>query len=188
MPAKEEPSPEIAILGSGCFWCTEAVFLRLKGVNKVVSGYTGGTAKNPTYDQVCTGETGHAEVIRIEFASNVISYDQILDVFFHTHDPTTLNQQGADVGTQYRSAIFFRNEEQKAKAKAMIEKLDASGEFDDPIFTTLEKLEEFYPAEDYHQNYFALNPSQGYCRVVVGPKVAKFQKRYKKLLKDSHSD
>jgi len=188
MSAASEPKKEIAVLGGGCFWCTEAVFLRLRGVSKVVSGYTGGSVENPTYKQVCTGQTGHAEVVQIEFDPDVITFDQILDVFFHTHDPTTLNRQGADVGTQYRSAVFYRDEEQEAKAKAMIEKLDASGDFDDPIVTTLETVEKFYSAEDYHQNYFTLNPGQGYCQVIVGPKVAKFQKRYRTLLKNTKQE
>ena len=180
----DKAKTETATLGGGCFWCTEAVFLRLRGVSKVVSGYTGGTVENPTYKQVCTGQTGHAEVIRVEFDPDEISFEQILDVHFHTHDPTTLNRQGADVGTQYRSAVFFKDSAQKDAAKKVIEELEKSNEFDSPIVTTLEEQKKFYPAEDYHQNYFELNPNQGYCRAIVGPKVAKFQKRYKKLLKD----
>ena len=176
---------ETAILGGGCFWCTEAVFLRLRGVNQVTSGYTGGTVDNPTYAQICTGRTGHAEVIRIEFDPQEISLAQVLDVFFHTHDPTTLNRQGADTGTQYRSAIFFADDEQKKAASDVIRELEDSGEFGSPIVTTLEALGKFYPAEEYHQNYFDLNPRQGYCEVVINPKLAKFQKRYKKLLKKS---
>ena len=183
MTAEEKSKTEIATLGGGCFWCTEAVFLRLRGVSKVTSGYTGGTVANPTYEQICTGATGHAEVIRVAFDPEVISFDQILDVFFHTHDPTTLNRQGADRGTQYRSAIFWPSKEQKNTATEVIHKLDNSSEFDARIVTTLEELKEFYPAEDYHQNYFNLNPNQGYCRAVIDPKMAKFQKRYKKLLK-----
>jgi peptide-methionine (S)-S-oxide reductase len=175
---------EVAILGGGCFWCTEAVFLRLRGVSKVTSGYTGGTVDNPTYRQICTGKTGHAEVVRIEFDPEEITFAQILDVFFHTHDPTTLNRQGADVGTQYRSAIFWADKEQKDLAAAVIKELDDAGEFDSPIVTTLEELGRFYPAEDYHQNYFDENPRQGYCEVVINPKVTKFQKRYKRLLKE----
>jgi len=184
MPDKDNAKTETATLGGGCFWCTEAVFLRLKGVTKVVSGYTGGSVKNPTYKQVCTGQTGHAEVIQVEYDPDVISFEQLLDVHFHTHDPTTLNRQGADAGTQYRSAIFYKDDQEKTAAKKVIDELEASNEFDDPIVTTLEKQETFYPAEDYHQNYFEENPGQGYCRAIVGPKVAKFQKRYKKLLKD----
>jgi len=174
---------QVATFGGGCFWCTEAVFLKLKGVEKVVSGYTGGKTKNPTYAQVCDGFTGHAEVIRIEFNPDEIKFDQLLDVFFHTHDPTTKNRQGADVGTQYRSAVFFHDAEQKAAAEKVIAELNKSGDFDDPIVTTLEEMKIFYPAEDYHQNYFAQNPSNPYCRAVVGPKVSKFMKRYKEMAK-----
>lgn len=140
---------------------------------------------NPTYRQVCSGATGHAEGIQITYDSSVITYDQLLDVFFHTHDPTTLNQQGNDKGTQYRSSVFYHDDEQKAAAKKMIEKLDAAGEFSDPIVTKLEKLTKWYPAEDYHQEYFELNGRQPYCQFIVGPKVQKFQKRYKSLLKES---
>lgn len=178
---------QLATFGGGCFWCTEAVFLRLRGVKKVVSGYTGGKTVNPTYKEVCEGNTGHAEVVQIEFDPSEISYEQLLDVFMHTHDPTTLNRQGADVGTQYRSSIFFHNAEQKELAKKVIDELNKSGDFDDRIVTSLEEMKKFYPAEDYHQNYFELNPTQGYCRAVVGPKVAKFQKRYKELLKKDDS-
>ena len=179
----EPPKTELATLGGGCFWCTEAVFLKLKGVKKVVSGYTGGLRKNPTYKEVCTGLTGHAEVIQVEFDPAKITFEQILDVFFHTHDPTTLNRQGADVGTQYRSAVFYHNAEQKQIAAKTIAELNKSGDFDDPIVTTLEEMKIFYPAEDYHQDYFANNPGNPYCMAVVGPKVAKFRKRYKELLK-----
>ena len=175
--------PKVATFGGGCFWCTEAVFLKLKGVDTVVSGYTGGKTKNPTYAQVCEGFTGHAEVIRIEFNPDEIKFEQLLDVFFHTHDPTTKNRQGADVGTQYRSAVFFHDAGQKAAAEKVIAELDKSGDFDDPIVTTLEEMKIFYPAEDYHQNYFAQNPSNPYCRAVVGPKVSKFMKRYKEMAK-----
>jgi methionine-S-sulfoxide reductase len=178
-----KPKPELATFGGGCFWCTEAVFLELRGVNKVVSGYTGGTVPNPTYADVCTGLTGHAEVIQIEFDPKQITFEQLLDVFFHTHDPTTKNRQGADVGTQYRSSVFFHNEKQKEAAKKVIAELDKSGDFDNPIVTTIEELKKFYPAEDYHQDYFAQNPRNPYCQAVVGPKVSKFQKRYKDMLK-----
>jgi peptide-methionine (S)-S-oxide reductase len=164
-----------ATFGGGCFWCTEAVFLQLKGVERVVSGYAGGKVKDPTYEQVCTGLTGHAEVIRVEYNPGEIKFEQLLDVFFHTHDPTTKNRQGADIGTQYRSAVFYSDE--------VIAELDKSGDFDDPIVTTLEDMKIFYPAEDYHQNYFAQNPGNPYCRAVVGPKVAKFMKRYKEMAK-----
>ncbi len=182
--ARKEPAASVATLGGGCFWCTEAVYLRMKGIQRVVSGYTGGKVANPTYKQVCTGLTGHAEVVQITYDPTVVTFEQILDVFFHTHDPTTLNRQGADVGTQYRSAVFFHDEGQKAAAQKLIEELNASGEFDAPIVTTLEKLETFYPAEDYHQDYFRQNPANPYCRAVVGPKVSKFRKRYQALLKD----
>lgn len=174
---------KFATFGGGCFWCTEAVFLKLKGVNKVVSGYAGGSVKNPTYEQVCTGLTGHAEVIRIEYNPDEITFEQLLDVFFHTHDPTTKNRQGADVGTQYRSSVFFNDDEEKESTKKVIAELDKSGDFEDPIVTTLEEMKIFYPAEDYHQNYFAQNPGNSYCRAVVGPKVEKFMKRYKDMAK-----
>ena len=177
------PETALATVGGGCFWCTEAVFLKVRGIKKVVSGYTGGTKKNPTYKEVCTGLTGHAEVIQLEFDPSVITFEQILDVFFYTHDPTTKNRQGADVGTQYRSAVFYHDQSQKEAAEKMIAELNKSGDFDNPIVTTIEKMEIFYPAEDYHQNYFELNPSNPYCMAVVGPKVSKFRKRYKALLK-----
>jgi peptide-methionine (S)-S-oxide reductase len=177
------PETALATVGGGCFWCTEAVFLKVRGIKKVVSGYTGGSKKNPTYKEVCTGLTGHAEVIQLEFDPSVITFEQILDVFFYTHDPTTKNRQGADVGTQYRSAVFYHDQSQKEAAEKMIAELNKSGDFDNPIVTTIEKMEIFYPAEDYHQNYFELNPSNPYCMAVVGPKVSKFRKRYKALLK-----
>jgi peptide-methionine (S)-S-oxide reductase len=188
MTESDKSQTEVAVLGGGCFWCTEAVFLRLAGVSKVKSGYTGGFLANPTYEQICTGRTGHAEVIRIEFHPSVISFEQILDVFFHTHDPTTLNQQGGDIGTQYRSVIFWNGDKQKATAAEIINKLDASGAFGDPIVTTLEELTKFYSAEKYHDNYYNQNRNQGYCRFVIDPKMAKFQKRYKKLLKPVPAD
>ncbi|HQZ69435.1 MAG TPA: peptide-methionine (S)-S-oxide reductase MsrA [Planctomycetaceae bacterium] len=179
----EKTESKVATFGGGCFWCTEAVFLKLKGVKKVVSGYAGGTVKNPTYEAVCTGLTGHAEVIQIEYDPSEIKFEQLLDVFFHTHNPTTKNRQGADVGTQYRSSVFFHDEEQKEATKKVIAELDKSGDFDDPIVTTIEEMKIFYPAEDYHQNYFAQNPRNPYCRAVVGPKVSKFLKRYKDMAK-----
>jgi peptide-methionine (S)-S-oxide reductase len=181
------PIPEnakVATFANGCFWCTEAVFLRVKGVAKVVSGYSGGTVPNPTYKQICTGLTGHAECIQVTYDPDVVTYEQLLDVFFHTHDPTSLNRQGADVGTQYRSSVFYHDEGQKEAAQKMIAELDAAGTFGKPIVTKLEKLEKFYPAEDYHQDYYRLNPGTGYCQAVVGPKVEKFKKRYKAMLKD----
>lgn len=177
------PKTELATFGGGCFWCTEAVFLKVRGVSKVVSGYTGGVKPNPTYKEICTGLTGHAEVIQIEFDPSKVSFEQLLDVFFHTHDPTTKNRQGADVGTQYRSSVFFHDEAQKETTKKVIAELDKSGDFDDPIVTTIEEMKKFYPAEDYHQDYFAQNPDNPYCQAVVGPKVAKFQKRYKEMMK-----
>lgn len=188
MTAEDNAKTETATLGGGCFWCTEAVFLRLRGVSKVTSGYTGGTVKNPTYEQICTGRTGHAEVVQVEFDPQQISFEQILDVFFHTHDPTTLNRQGNDVGTQYRSVVFWKDADQKEAAARLIRELDKSGDFSDPIVTTLEELKEFYSAEKYHQDYYALNPNQGYCRFVIDPKVDKFQKRYKKLLKSTRPE
>ena len=187
MTAEEKFKKQVATLGGGCFWCTEAVFRRLRGVGKVTSGYTGGSVPNPMYEQICTGRTGHAEVIRVEFDPDVISFDQVLDVFFHTHDPTTLNRQGPDVGTQYRSAVFWNSKKQKDKAMEIIRKLDDSEDFNDPIVTTLEQLKQFYPAEDYHKNYYERNRSQGYCRFVILPKMAKFRKRYKKLMKPADS-
>jgi peptide-methionine (S)-S-oxide reductase len=164
---------ETATLAGGCFWCLEAVFLELKGVEKVVSGYAGGARVNPTYQQVCTGETGHAEVVQITFDPAVISYKDLLDVFFTIHDPTTLNRQGYDAGTQYRSAIFYHSPEQQAIAAQAIKDLGEGGVWDSPIVTQVEPLTVFYPAEGYHQDYFAQNPDQPYCRAVVAPKVAK---------------
>ena len=173
----------VATFAGGCFWCTEAVFERLKGVSKVTSGYIGGSVPNPTYRQVCEGTTGHAEAVQITYDPTVITFEQLLDVHFHTHDPTTLNRQGADVGTQYRSAVFVHDDKQKATVEKMITRLDKTEEFSSQIVTTIEKYSKWYPAEDYHQEYFKLNPNAGYCQFVVGPKVAKFQKRYKDLLK-----
>jgi peptide-methionine (S)-S-oxide reductase len=181
--AKEKSQTSVATFGGGCFWCTEAVFLKVRGVSKVVSGYTGGAKPNPTYKEVCTGLTGHAEVIQITFDPSQVTFEQLLDVFFHTHDPTTRNRQGADVGTQYRSSVFFHDEKQKEITKTVIAELDKSGDFNDPIVTTIEELKKFYPAEDYHQDYFTQNPGNPYCQAVVGPKVSKFQKRYKDLMK-----
>lgn len=166
---------ETAVLGGGCFWCIEAVFQRLPGVTKVVSGYTGGHVKNPTYKQVCTGTTGHAEVARIEFDPAVLSYAKLLEVFFEAHDPTTMNAQGADHGTQYRSAIFYLNEGQKKIAEEA--KKAAQAHWSDPIVTEITALPEFYSAEDYHQNYFNENPTQNYCSFVIKPKVKKLQEK-----------
>lgn len=172
-----------ATLAGGCFWCLEAVYEQLEGVEEVVSGYAGGHIPNPTYEQVCTGRTGHAEVVQITYHPDVVSYKEILEVFFDIHDPTTLNRQGADVGTQYRSAIFYHNEEQKKIAEEMIRELDASGAWNDPIVTQVEPLDTFYRAEDYHQEYFRKHPNQGYCRAVVAPKVSKFRKHFVAKLK-----
>jgi peptide-methionine (S)-S-oxide reductase len=174
---------EVATFGNGCFWCTEAVFEELKGVESAVSGYSGGRVPNPTYEQVCTGATGHAEVIQITYDPAVITYPELLEVFWKTHDPTTLNQQGPDHGTQYRSAVFYHNEEQRELAEKYKERLDQSGAFDAPIVTEITKFQKFYPAEDYHQEYFALNGRQPYCRAVVKPKVVKFRKAFKDKLK-----
>ena len=174
----------LATFGTGCFWCTEAIFQRLKGVTKVVSGYAGGTVKNPTYKEVCTGLTGHAEVIQITYDPKVISFPELLEVFWQTHDPTTLNRQGADVGTQYRSVIFYHTKEQKHLAESYKKKLAESGAFDDPIVTEISPITEYYPAEDYHQNYYNLNGSAPYCSYVIQPKVDKFKKVFKAKLKD----
>jgi len=169
---------EKATFGNGCFWCTEAIFQNLKGVEKVESGYTGGKVKNPTYKEVCSGLTGHAEVIQITFDPKVISFEELLEVFWNTHDPTTLNRQGNDVGTQYRSAIFYHTEEQKDLAEKYKAQLDQSNTWSDPVVTEISSIGVFYPAEDYHQNYFKLNGSQPYCSFVVRPKVEKFLKKY----------
>ena len=181
--SQTEKKTATATFAAGCFWCTEAVFLRVKGVTKVVSGYIGGTKKNPTYKEVCTGLTGHAEAIRIEYDPSRITYEQLLEIFFYTHDPTTLNRQGADAGTQYRSAVFYHDDKQKQQATELIAQLNKSGDFDSPIVTTLEPNSTFYSAEDYHQDYFANNPSNPYCMAVVGPKVSKFRKKFKDYLK-----
>jgi peptide-methionine (S)-S-oxide reductase len=178
---------DTATLGAGCFWCVEAVFQDLKGVKSVKSGYTGGKIKNPTYKEVCSGLTGHAEVAQIIYDPAVISFDELLEVFWQTHDPTTLNRQGADVGTQYRSAVFYHNEEQKKLAEAYKQKLNEAKVFDNPIVTEISPLTEFYVAEDYHQNYYNLNGEQGYCRMVIRPKVEKFKKVFKDKLKEGAS-
>jgi peptide-methionine (S)-S-oxide reductase len=174
---------EIATLAGGCFWCLEAVYDELKGVEKVQSGYAGGTRVNPTYEQVCTGATGHAEVVQITFDPEVISYRDLLDVFFTIHDPTTMNRQGEDVGTQYRSAIYYHTPEQKATAEQTIKELEATHTWDDPVVTEIVPLPAFYPAEEYHRDYFERNPNQGYCRVVIAPKVAKARKMFLEKLK-----
>lgn len=174
-PAAPSGQTEIAVFGSGCFWCTEAVFEHVPGVKKVTSGYTGGHVENPTYKQVCEGDTGHAEVTRIEFDPAVVNYARLLEIFFESHDPTTLNRQGADEGTQYRSAIFYANDAQKVAAEAG--KQAAQKDFDDPIVTEITPLGKFYDAEDYHQDYFKNNPNAGYCSFVIKPKVKKLQSK-----------
>jgi peptide-methionine (S)-S-oxide reductase len=174
---------EVATLGGGCFWCVEAVFEGLKGVERVESGYSGGPTPNPTYRQVCSGSTGHAEVVRVSFDPRVISFREILEVFFTAHDPTTLNRQGGDVGTQYRSVIFYNDDQQKEIAEKVIDELNAADIWDAPIVTEVVAAQPFYKAEDYHQEYFRNNPGEGYCRVVIAPKVAKFRKRFRDRLK-----
>jgi peptide-methionine (S)-S-oxide reductase len=172
----------VATLGGGCFWCLEAVFEQMRGVLKVESGYAGGRLAQPTYQDVCGGDTGHAEVVQVTFDPAVLSYGQVLDVFFATHDPTTLNRQGADVGTQYRSVIFYHSEAQKQLAEQRIVELNAAHIWDRPIVTEVAPAPVFYKAEDYHQGYFRHHPTQGYCQAVVGPKVAKFRKQFAGLL------
>jgi peptide-methionine (S)-S-oxide reductase len=174
---------EIATFGSGCFWCSEAVFSELKGVLKVEPGYAGGTVANPTYEDVCSDTTGHAEVAQVTFDPLAISYRELLEVFFSTHDPTTPNRQGADEGTQYRSVIFYGNEEQKKQAEGIIRELSADRTFRDPIVTVVAPLRAIYPAEDYHREYFKRNPSQPYCEAVIAPKLAKFRAHWKEKLK-----
>jgi peptide-methionine (S)-S-oxide reductase len=174
---------ELATLGGGCFWCLEAVYLEMKGIEKVESGYCGGTVPNPTYYQVCEGDTGHAEVVQLTFDPREVSFKDILKVFFTIHDPTTLNRQGADVGTQYRSAIFYHNQEQKRIAEETLKELSEEKIWDSPIVTQIAPLDIFYVAEDYHQEYFANNPYQPYCQYVVAPKVAKFRKYFIEKLK-----
>jgi len=176
-------SHEVATLGGGCFWCTEAVFSDLMGVVKVESGYSGGTIVNPSYEQVCTGRTGHAEVAQITFDPELISYKEILEIFFTVHDPTTLNRQGGDVGTQYRSIIFYHNGEQRAVAENVMKEITAAGIWDAPIVTQVEPLKAFYKAEDYHQQYFENNPRQPYCQIVIAPKVRKFREHHRERLK-----
>ncbi len=169
---------EQATLAGGCFWCLEAAFQQLRGVERVESGYSGGRVPHPTYEQVCTGTTGHAEVVQLAFDPSVISYRDLLDVFFTIHDPTTLNRQGADAGAQYRSAVFAHTPAQRATAEAVIVELNASGVYDAPIVTEVVPFEAFYPAEEYHRDYYRRNPDQGYCQIVVAPKVAKVRKEF----------
>ena len=178
------PATEIATLANGCFWCTEAIFTSLKGVIQVTSGYTGGKLKNPTYKEVCSGETGHAECLKIVYDPSQIRFEELLEVFWETHDPTTLNRQGNDVGTQYRSGIFYHNEEQREAATKYKEALNKSGAFDRPIVTEITPFDVFYPAENYHQQYYELNgDSNPYCQLVIRPKLEKFRKVFKDKLK-----
>jgi peptide-methionine (S)-S-oxide reductase len=177
------PETQVAVFGGGCFWCTEAVFGELEGVVSVMPGYAGGLVKNPTYEQVCSGRTGHAEVIRIEFKPSQIAFNDLLTVFFATHDPTTLNRQGDDVGTQYRSVVLYADEQQKQEAESRIRELNAASSFSRPIVTTIEPLTAFYPAEDYHQKFYARNPFQPYCQFTIPPKLAKLHKQFTTLLK-----
>lgn len=179
----DETGLEKATFGSGCFWCTEAIFENLNGVHSVVSGYAGGHVINPTYEEVCTGTTGHAEVTQITYDASIISYDELLEVFWKTHDPTTLNRQGNDVGPHYRSVIFYHNDEQKQVAEKYKTELDKSGAWDKPIVTEISPFTKFYPAEDYHQEYYENNPNQGYCAFVIAPKLEKFKKVFKDKLK-----
>jgi peptide-methionine (S)-S-oxide reductase len=174
---------EVATLAGGCFWCLEAVYEELKGVEQVVSGYSGGTKNDPTYEQVCSGTTGHTEVVQVTFDPAQAAYRDLLNVFFTIHDPTTLNRQGGDVGTQYRSAIFYHSAAQRAEAEAVIASLSAQQVWDDPIVTEVVPLVKFWPAEAYHQHFFARNPAQGYCQAIVAPKVAKFRKQFLARLK-----
>lgn len=181
------PNVQTAVLGAGCFWCVEAIFQNIDGVEKVEPGYSGGKIANPTYKMVCYGNTGHAEVAKIWYNPEVISYETLLEVFWHTHDPTTLNRQGADEGTQYRSAIFYETEEEKKIAEESLKRTDASDLWPDSIVTEVSELINYYPAEDYHKNYFKNNPNQPYCAAVIAPKVRKLKKQFPGLLKESAS-
>ena len=174
---------EIATLAGGCFWCMEAVYKEVKGVQRVISGYTGGKKENPTYEQVCNDNTGHAEAVDITFSPDVISYHEILEIFFTVHDPTTINRQGNDTGTQYRSAVFFHNEAQKMIAEQVIKEINAAHIWNSPIVTELKPYKKFFSAEDYHRDYFERNPQQSYCQVIIAPKVAKFRKKWESKLK-----
>jgi len=174
---------EVATLAGGCFWCIEGVFREVDGVENVVSGYTGGTTVNPTYEQVCTGKTGHAEAVQVSFNPSKVSYREILEIFFSVHDPMTLNRQGADMGTQYRSAIFYHNEQQKRVAEELTGELSKANIWKRPIVTQIVPLDTFYPAEDYHREYFSRHPEQAYCQMVISPNVSKFRKQWAKLLK-----
>lgn len=184
-PTGQNSKQETAVFGAGCFWCVEAIYQRVNGVVAVESGFAGGHVEDPTYREVVSGNTGHAEVAKITFNPEQISFEELLEVFWHTHDPTTLNRQGADVGTQYRSAIFFTSLEQKKTAEASLKKTDESGLWSDPIVTEITPLSNYSRAEDYHQNYFNNNPNAGYCSVVIAPKLAKFKKEFPHLLQES---
>jgi len=179
----KDAGSKTVVFAGGCFWCTEAIFNELKGVKKVVSGYSGGKVANPTYEQVCTGQTGHAECTQITYDPTQVTFAELLEVFWMTHDPTTLNRQGADHGTQYRSAIFYTDEDQKQEAIAYKAKLEKEKIWSDPIVTEITKFEKFYPAENYHQEYYQNNPNQGYCRIVITPKIEKFKKIFADKLK-----
>ena len=175
-----------ATFANGCFWCTEAIFARVNGVKSIIPGYSGGVIENPSYEQVCTGTTGHAEAAQIEFDSDVISFEKLLDIFWHTHDPTTLNRQGNDIGTQYRSAIFYHNEEQKQIAEKSKKELEESHVFSDPIVTEIVPLTKYYPAENYHAKYYDQNQSAPYCKFVIEPKIGKMLKQYRNELKSEY--
>ncbi|MGC2359619.1 MAG: peptide-methionine (S)-S-oxide reductase MsrA [Thermoplasmata archaeon] len=181
--ANPDPAREVATLGGGCFWCTEAVFTELRGVDRVDSGYAGGTTRNPTYEQVCSGRTGHAEVVQVTFDPRILSFHDLLTVFFTVHDPTTLNRQGADVGTQYRSVVFYHDDRQRATAEQVIREIQGEKIWGKKIVTEVAPFTAFYPAEEYHRDYFARNPSGGYCQMVIAPKVAKFRSKYADRLK-----
>ncbi len=180
---QEQTKYEIATFGGGCFWCTEAIFQELEGVKSVIAGYAGGETINPTYEDICTGATGHAEVIQIEYDPLLIDFDFLLEIFFKTHNPTTLNQQGADRGTQYRSAVFYHNAVQREKAQQIIADLTKESVFDNPIVTEVTPINNYYVAENYHQDYYANNPGNGYCNAVINPKLTKFMKEFKDKLK-----
>ena len=180
----KDTNTEVIVFGGGCFWCTEAVFKMTKGVVSVLPGYAGGTTKNPTYDEVCSGETGYAEVVEVQYDPNDVRFEDLLTIFFGSHDPTTLNRQGNDVGTQYRSAVFYTTEEQKEKTEKFIEEINASNEKGDPVVTEVLPLDTFYEAENYHKDYFARNGMNPYCMLVINPKLKKVQKKYADLLKN----
>lgn len=176
-------SKEVAVLGAGCFWCVEGIFNSINGVEKAISGFAGGDVENPTYRQVCDTETNHAEVVEVTFDNEVISYEELLEIFWNIHNPTQLNRQGNDVGTQYRSSIFYTSEEQKKQAENSLKKFDNGTLYEDKFVTTIEPLDQFWPAEDYHQGYYNENPDQPYCSAVVEPKIAKFKSKFKQILK-----